>query len=113
MTTEEFVISLDRASLVETGFSNRRQTEADFVTICRKEGIEVSFGDFATSFRILFHERTFIVLPISFTGNQLLFAMFHELGHHFLEHQMIHELDPAYQRQEQDADTFAGIALMP
>jgi Zn-dependent peptidase ImmA (M78 family) len=101
--------------LAKNGFNTRRMTEADFFRICETEHITVKFETVDTSFYFAILGRKFITLPNHFTGLQRLFAMYHELGHYFLHQRPVQALfyDRCEGPQEEEADSFAAIALYP
>lgn len=58
--------------------------EKDFYAICEQERITVIWHGGRKAFRFSVLDRPFIALPKRLNGLKLLFAAFHELGHHFL-----------------------------
>lgn len=101
--------------LAKNGFNTRRMSEADFFRICENEHITVQLETVETSFYFAVLGKKFIIIPNRFTGMQRIFAMFHELGHHFLHYSPVQALfyDKCGGPQEEEANAFAAIALYP
>lgn len=101
--------------LAKNGFNTRRMSEMDCINICENEHITLQYQSVETSFYYAVLGRKFIVIPDHFTGLKKEFAMFHELGHHFLHHSPIQALfyDRCEGIQEEEANAFASIALYP
>lgn len=99
------------------GFNEKPQTEADFYRICEIEKIIILEKDVTTSFYMNVSGKSFIVLKKRLKGLRRLFAMFHELAHHFL-HGSRHAASAFYfglleSKAEFEADALATIALVP
>lgn len=113
-------MNLSLEKLSKYGFNQKALTERDFYRICEMEGVEVIEDPRVTNiFYMTFEGRPFIVLGNStkHRGVKRLFAMFHELAHHFL-HSQRHAANAFYfglveSKQEFEADAFAAIALIP
>lgn len=100
------------------GFNDRPLTETDFHRICEAEHIEIVWSDTKFSFYFSAFGLSCITLPKRLRGLRLLFAMYHELAHHFLHAgkqpsvlwlKMPHENG----KEETEADALACIALIP
>ena len=106
-------------NLTRRGFNSRRFTEQDFYDICLDERIEVVRQIIPTSYYMALLGRKVIALPKSFRGLRLEFAMFHELGHHFLHGDRATPvsafawMEGGDEEQEREANEFASIALYP
>lgn len=107
--------------LEKYGIGTRAQTENDFFAICEAEKISIEWSKERVSFYLAVPEFDIriICLPKMRHGLKLLFAMYHELGHHFTHagkepiaafHGL--ETDP-HDRCETEADAIALVALMP
>jgi Zn-dependent peptidase ImmA (M78 family) len=101
------------------GISGRPFTFRDFHRICRGENIRVEHCTVISTayiFTMREYDYRVIVLGRSLRGRNRLFAMFHELGHHFLGHQgrrlrSIGRRGKAVRsKRELDADSFAELA---
>ena len=108
---------LSLATLAKYDFNKRRLTEQDFFEICGKRKISVQELDVATSFYIYVLGQELIVIDRKLRGVVREFAMFHELSHALLSARLngpqalfMGMLDS---REEDEADAFAAIALIP
>ncbi|MGD9564485.1 MAG: ImmA/IrrE family metallo-endopeptidase [Pyrinomonadaceae bacterium] len=100
------------------GIGLRTQTEDDFWRICREEDIEVVWSRkrFAFYFTVPEQDLRIIVLPSRQTGIQLLFSMFHELGHHLLhggDEPCVAFRGLSDRKCEAEADAVALLAILP
>lgn len=99
------------------GLNVRELGEADFYSICAREGITVLEFPHAVPFYMKADDGTVIVLKEGERGLRRLFAAWHELAHHFLhigERGVVRAFDgPRDSREETEADAFASIALIP
>lgn len=89
-------------------------TESDFWRICDAEDIEVVWSRKKYTFYL--SDIRGIVLPDRLFGPRLLFAMFHELGHHFFhggDDPCIAFQGLSDSKAEAEADAVALLALMP
>jgi Zn-dependent peptidase ImmA (M78 family) len=105
-------------SLKRHGIGSRAMTEDDFYAICERERVRVEFWSERISFYMAVPEIDLrvIVLPKGKKGLRLLFAMFHELGHHFAhagtEPTVAFETG-SHSKDEAEADAVALIAILP
>lgn len=98
------------------GFNERPLTEADFYRICEQERIEIIWSEQKFSFYFSALGASCIVLPKRLRGLRLLFAAFHELGHHFTHlgcEPAVMWLGMSHDKDEFEADALALVALMP
>lgn len=110
-------MKLSLQKLTEYGFNRHAMTEANFYRICEQEGIEVIECFQSNTFYMVIEGKPFIVIGTRKRGLKKLYAMFHELAHHFLHAGRL--LNEAFfygqieNKQEFEADAFATIALIP
>lgn len=98
------------------GIGKVAQSEADFLRICDLENIEVIWSDSKFSFHCSTPLGSFITLPKRLKGIEMLFAAFHELGHHYLSagrSYSVDWLDMPHGRDEREADAVALVAIVP
>lgn len=98
------------------GFNGRVLTEKDFHAICEKENILINWSNRKYSFYFSAFGQSCVTLPKRLKGLKLLFAMFHELGHHFAhvgDDPVVMWKDMPHQKDEFEADAIALIAMMP
>jgi Zn-dependent peptidase ImmA (M78 family) len=100
------------------GIGLRPQGERDFFRICDAEGIEIIWSDNVFSFYFTSYGKPFIVLPKKLKGLELLFKMFHELGHVMCHAEaevsvMWSDMPTHNDREEAEADAFALVAIIP
>ena len=93
-------------------------TEEDFWLICANEQVEIVWSQrrYAFYFTDPLLNIKGIVLPDRLSGPKLLFAMFHELAHHFLhggDEPCIAFQGLSDSKCEAEADAVALVALMP
>ncbi len=105
-------------ALKQHGIGVRAQTEDDFWRICESEQIKVEWTAENCSFYLAIPELSIriICLPKRRKGLRLLFAMFHELGHHFAHTGK--EPIAAFEgncdsKDEFEADAVAMISIIP
>lgn len=108
--------SLDK--LTRYGFNSRALTEQDFYAICEAENIEVMEMYVSASFYMKVLGESIIVINKRLKGLKRLFAMYHELSHHFLHGGRDAETQALFfglneSRNEVEADAMALIALIP
>ena len=94
---------------------NRAFTKEDFYRICESENITAKEMDSPTSFYLRVKSKLFIVVEEKLEREKKIFAMMHELGHHFLEHrgrkmQNAFYFDSRDKENEAEADGFALLA---
>lgn len=110
-------MNLSLRKLIKYGFNRQSLTEADFYSICEKEGIEIIERYQTNSFYWRMEGVPFITIGTRTRGLKRLFKMFHELSHHFLhsgqEPNEVFFFGLGDHKQEFEADAFATIALIP
>jgi Zn-dependent peptidase ImmA (M78 family) len=113
-------VNLSLEKLAKYGFNKRPLTEADFYKICEAERIEViERSDVSNIFYMTVLGEPSIVLGNSrkHRGIKRLFAMFHELAHHFLhpgdDIEEVFFFGISDSKEEFEADSLATIALIP
>jgi Zn-dependent peptidase ImmA (M78 family) len=108
---------LSLATLAEYDYNKRRLTEDDFFAICKKRGVQVLEEDVATSFYFSLLGKEFIVISKQLTGVKRQFALFHELSHCLLGVRSNQPralfMGQCSNKEEDEADAFACIALIP
>lgn len=110
-------MKLSLKKLSTYGFNQRPLSEADFYRICEEEYIEIIERFQSNTFYMVIEGKPFIVIGTRKRGLKRLYAMFHELAHHFLHAGRL--LNEAFfygqieNKQEFEADAFATIALIP
>jgi hypothetical protein len=98
------------------GIGIRPLDENDFHNICLREKIVVIWSDEKFSFYFATSGQAFIVLPKRLKGLKLLFAAFHELGHHIFSAGVdttVMWKDMPHEKDEQEADAIALLSIIP
>lgn len=99
------------------GIGRRALTEIDFEKICAREGIDIFWSDRRYALYYVPHDEVkIIILPKRLTNLPLLFAMFHELGHHFLhggDDPCVAFLGQSDRKAEAEANAVAVISIFP
>lgn len=99
------------------GIGQRALTEIDFERICAKEGIDIFWSNRRYALYYVPEDGVrIIILPKRLTGLHLLFAQFHELGHHFLhggDDPCVAFLGQSDKKYEAEADAVAIMSIFP
>lgn len=100
------------------GIGRVPQTEQNFFDICERRGIEVIWTPTKFSFHCSTPLGSFITISRRLTGLELLFVMFHELGHHFISPGREYSVSwcnmpNAVDRDEKEADAIAYASIVP
>lgn len=103
--------------LRELGLGSGHITENDFYRICEEYGIKAKTSKFPFSWWMTVDGDPCIVLHDRLKGSEMLFTMFHELGHHFMhggeDLQNVYAFGSNNSAKEFEADVFAYLAICP
>ncbi len=94
------------------------QTENDFFTICERRKVEVIWTPTKFNFHASCPLGSFITISRRLTGLELLFVMFHELGHELISPGRPYSVSwcnmpNEIERDEREADAIALTAIVP
>lgn len=104
---------------LRTGWNIRVQTDGDFVRICKRFKIGVTFMPLSTpGYYYRCNGRDHIAIDSRLKGKKRLFTMFHELGHYLMHAPETGATANFFgvienSREEQEADAFAWCCLFP